>query len=53
MITTNNDNNGGYEDKTADLYRLVHDIVPFFMSLDCILIIPILTHGSQMISLKG
>ncbi len=32
MITTNNDNNGGYEDKTADLYRLVHDIVPFFMS---------------------
>ena len=32
MITTNNDNDGGYEDKTAYLYRLVHDIVPFFMS---------------------
>ena len=32
MITTNNDNNVGYEDKTAYLYRLVHDIVPFFMS---------------------
>ena len=32
MITTNNDNNSGYEEKTAYLYRLVHDIAPFFMS---------------------